>query len=125
MSYKWTSDAVERISAACMTEVKELMKTLPWLISYDNAQISFRVFSQRLENQSELGQGTAATVYIKPGAEPLPEGINEELKRTRNAGIKNPITERDIFRLEIKDHQNLTISLYIQIFAHLKYQAAP
>jgi hypothetical protein len=99
MSHKWTANAVERISVACMKEVKDKMKIYPWLISYDNVNIPFRVFSQRLDNQGEFGNGTAATVYIKPNARLLSEGLNQELKNTRNAGIKTPLTELDIMDL--------------------------
>jgi hypothetical protein len=47
MSHKWTGNAVGRISKQSMDEVVELMQSFPWLISHDNVQIPFRVFSQR------------------------------------------------------------------------------
>ncbi|KIM73719.1 hypothetical protein PILCRDRAFT_92920 [Piloderma croceum F 1598] len=51
MSHKWTGNAVGRISKRSMEEVVELMQHFPWLISHDNVQILFRVFSQRIDNQ--------------------------------------------------------------------------
>ena len=57
MSHKWTSDSIQRISDRCMAEVKGALADdkFPWYISYDNVNIPFRVFSQRLENQGEFG----------------------------------------------------------------------
>jgi len=79
MSHKWTADAVERISAECMAEVRAKIEQYPWLIN-DNINISFRVFSQRLDNQGEFGNGTAATVYIKHDAKMLSENANQNLR---------------------------------------------
>src|SRR6202050_1775704 len=102
MSHKWTGNAVGRISKRAMEEVVKLMQLFPWLISHDNVQIQFRVFSQHLDNQGEFGNGTAATVYIKRNATPLTESVNAELKRTRAAGLLNPLTEIDIIDLADK-----------------------
>ena len=46
-----------------MAEVKNALEDdkFLWYISYDNVNIPFRVFSQRLKNQGEFGNGTAAT----------------------------------------------------------------
>lgn len=96
MSFKWTGNAVDRISKRAMEEVVELMERFPWLISHDNVQIPFRVFSQRLDNKGEFGNGTAATVYIKRNATPLPETANLHLKQHRAEGLLNPLTEIDI-----------------------------
>ena len=65
MSHKWTCNAVGWISKHCMDEVLALLDKYPWLLSYDNVNIPFQVFSQHLDNQGEFGNGTAATVYIK------------------------------------------------------------
>ena len=81
MSHKWTGNAVGRISKQSMEEVVELMQHFPWLISHDNVQIPFRVFSQWLDNQGEFGNGTAATVYIKRNAKPLSNTANDDLKK--------------------------------------------
>ncbi|KAF7985445.1 hypothetical protein HWV62_5185 [Athelia sp. TMB] len=102
MSHKWTGNAVARISSRCMDEVVELIDKFPWLISHDNVQIPFRVFSQRLDNQGEFGNGTAATVYIKRDATPLSETANPDLKAQRAAGLENPLTEYDVFQLSVE-----------------------
>ncbi|KAJ7812306.1 hypothetical protein B0H14DRAFT_3090506 [Mycena olivaceomarginata] len=83
MSNKWTGDAVERISDAAMGEMKQLMDRLPWLLSYDNALLPFKIFSQRIDKKSLLGNGTAATVYIKRSALALPPMANRSLQEFR------------------------------------------
>jgi hypothetical protein len=114
MSHKWTGNAVGRISKQSMEEVVELMQHFPWLISHDNVQIPFRVFSQRLDNQGEFGNGTAATVYIKRNAKPLSDTANDDLKKCRAAGMLNPLTELDI--LDLADRS------FPRIKAHAVYQ---
>jgi len=54
MSHKWTAVSVGRISKACMAEVQQQLDISPWLMSHDNVNIPFRVFSQRLDNQGEF-----------------------------------------------------------------------
>ncbi|KAJ2936354.1 hypothetical protein H1R20_g739, partial [Candolleomyces eurysporus] len=100
MSHKWACDVVEALSAEARNEMLAKMETFPWVCSYDNVNIPFRVFSQRLDNQSELGQGTAATVYIKRDAEKLSEFLNQRLKEKQAEGIKKPLTARDIIKID-------------------------
>jgi len=99
MSHTWTAETVARISKDCMNEVKRKLDVLPWLMSYDNVNIPFRVFSQRLDNQGEFGNGTAATVYVKPGAEPMLPDANARLKQCRAEGMMKPLTELEIMDL--------------------------
>ncbi|KAH6877028.1 hypothetical protein BKA70DRAFT_1127733 [Coprinopsis sp. MPI-PUGE-AT-0042] len=101
MSHKWASNHVKNMSGGAMKEVGERMEQFPWVSSYDNLTIPFRVFSQRLDNQSELGQGTAATVYVMRDAPRFGESINKALKEQRATGQLNPLTSIDIFNLEV------------------------
>src|ERR1700678_4182059 len=114
MSHKWTSNSVARISANCMAEVKEQMALCPWLMSHDNMQMPFRVFSTRLDNQGEFGNGTAATIYVKPNTKLLLESANERLKQKRAEGLRAPITELEIF--------DLADASYPKIQEHSVYQ---
>jgi hypothetical protein len=113
MSHKWTCDAVGRISKQCMDEVLHLMDKFPWLISHNNVNIPFCVFSQRLDNQGEFGNGTAATVYIKRSATPLSSTTNRDLQEHCAAGLKNPLTTLDIL--------DLANESYPRIHTHVKY----
>ncbi|KAF4611552.1 hypothetical protein D9613_004492 [Agrocybe pediades] len=107
MSHKWTSNTVERISANCMAEVTELIRKHVWLISYDNINIPFRVFSQRLDNQGEFGSGTAATVYVKKNVAPLSKEANKGLREQRAKGLENPLTTNDILDLATRSAPRL------------------
>ncbi|KAI5823219.1 hypothetical protein K523DRAFT_344625 [Schizophyllum commune Tattone D] len=92
MSHKWTGNAVDKISQRAMDEVVALMQAnSAWLISHDNVQLPFRVFSQRLDKNTTFGSGTAATVYFKRSATPLASEVNTELKRARAEGLKKPL----------------------------------
>ena len=114
MSHKWTCNAIGKISEKAMDEMNSLKNKYPWTLSYDNINIPFRVFSQRLDNQGEFGNGTAATVYIKRDATPLSLMANRSLQETRAAGMQNPLTALDIF--------DLAVEATPHILSHIKYQ---
>jgi len=99
MSHKWAADHVVRMSGAAMKEVTDAMELYPWLISYDNINIPFRVFSQRLHNKDNFSSGAAATVYIKRHAEALTAETSRELQQCCAWGMKNPLTTLEIFDL--------------------------
>jgi hypothetical protein len=105
MSNKWTGDAVGRISDAAMTELNGLMDRFPWLMSYDNVLLAFKVFSQRVDKKTLLGNGTAATIYIKRSAILLPISANRSLQEYRHEGLRNPLTALEI--LEISELSNV------------------
>ncbi|KAF9231490.1 hypothetical protein BU15DRAFT_90901 [Melanogaster broomeanus] len=107
MSHKWTADHVAKLSAAAMKEVAELMELFPWLISYDNINIPFRVFSQRLDNKDMFGCGVAATVYVKRQAEGLAASVNDNLKESRANGMQNPITPLEIFDISSRSYPHV------------------
>lgn len=113
MSHKWTCDTVERVSNKCLEEVQGMMDKVPAFISYDNMQVPFRVFSQRLDNKDEFGNGTAATVYFNCGAKLLSDGTNERLHEKRALGQRDPLTKLDIMDLAGKSSPHLeTFSEY-------------
>ncbi|KAF8177824.1 hypothetical protein K438DRAFT_1605927 [Mycena galopus ATCC 62051] len=95
MSNKWTGDAVGRISDDSMTTMKRLMDLFPWLLSYDNALIAFRVFAQRVDKKTLHGNSTAATVYIK-------------------RRMANPLDAFDIFEIsEVADEHCFPHTIYL------------
>ncbi|KAK7012455.1 hypothetical protein R3P38DRAFT_3019300, partial [Favolaschia claudopus] len=99
MSNKWTGNAVGRISAQSMAAVRRLMDLYPWLLSYDNLLIAFRVFSQRINKRTLHGNGTGCTVYIRRSAKPLSSTINAALQEMRAQGMANPLDAFDIYEL--------------------------
>jgi hypothetical protein len=114
MSHKWTCDAVDKMSKSAMDAIRSLIQHFPWFLSYDNINIAFRVFSQRLEKNTDFGCGTAGTVYIKPNAKPLSEEANRALKAGRARGLKNPITAAEIIQLRV--------TTYPTIHAHMVHE---
>ncbi|KAF7326135.1 hypothetical protein MKEN_00465000 [Mycena kentingensis (nom. inval.)] len=107
MSHAWINVAVGRMSKMTLDEMRELIRKYPWTLTYDNIVIMFKVFAQRLDNQQKLTNGTAATVYVTPGAKPLPRAANAALKAQRAANLHSPLTRLDIFRLVYKGHARL------------------
>ncbi|KAJ7745180.1 hypothetical protein DFH07DRAFT_749051 [Mycena maculata] len=117
MSNKWTGDAVGRISDATMKELKLLMDKFPWLMSYDNVLLPFKVFSQRVDKKTIKGNGTAGTVYIKRSAVPLSPAANRLLQEFRAEGLRKPLTAFEIFEIsEISEarRQSHTISIVLR-----------
>ena len=102
MSHRWAAEHVARMSQSAMQEVTGLMQIYPWLISYDNINIPFRVFSQRLDNKDSFSSGVAATVYIKRKATALAPGVSKLLHESRCSGMQNPINFLDIFQLSMQ-----------------------
>lgn len=107
MSHKWTANSVGRMSKTAMEEVRLRMDLYPWLLSYDNVQIPFRVFSQRLDNRGEFGNGTAATVYIKRNAVPLPSSANRDFQEQRAIGLEHPLTILEIIDLSMETYPRI------------------
>ncbi|KII86509.1 hypothetical protein PLICRDRAFT_114722 [Plicaturopsis crispa FD-325 SS-3] len=102
MSHKWTCNAVETMSKNAMTEVVNMIQQHPFFISHDNVNIPFRVFSQRLDNKGEFGNGTAATVYVKRNAKQLPKDENRNLQETRAEGLKKPLEILEIMEMDLE-----------------------
>ncbi|KAK7035586.1 hypothetical protein R3P38DRAFT_2771214 [Favolaschia claudopus] len=101
MSNKWTGEAVDRISEEGMKAMKRLMELYPWILSYDNAVVAFRVFSQRIDHKSSQGSGTAATLYLKRSAKALPHGINRAFQEWRREAAQNPLSGVEIFKISL------------------------
>ncbi|KAJ7074429.1 hypothetical protein C8F01DRAFT_1043623 [Mycena amicta] len=107
MSHTWISDAIRRMSKMTLDELRELVKKYPWVLTYDNVVILFKIFSQRLDNLQKLSSGTAGTVYVKPSAIPLPLDANARLKKQRALNLANPIEEMDVWQLAYDNHKLL------------------
>lgn len=118
MSNKWTGDAVGRISAESMSAMKQLMDRFPWLMSYDNALLAFRVFSQRIDSKTLNGNGTAGTVYIRRSAKLLPATVHKALQEMRAIGMAHPLDAFDIFEIaELADERRYPHTLYVVLRA--------
>ncbi|KAI0371405.1 hypothetical protein BV20DRAFT_942425 [Pilatotrama ljubarskyi] len=101
MSHSWSVRAYAGISASAMADLQKVIHFLAWWLAYDNVNFAFRVFAQRLTNQSHFDSGTAGSVFVKPNA-PAPAPISSAaLQEQRRVGRLNPITLADITALEV------------------------
>ena len=99
MSHQWSVRALTKISDNEMENVRKLVQTLPFVITHDNVNIPFRVYSQRLDNQSHFDCGTASTVFFQPDA-PLEHPLcNRTLQDFRAQGRKSPLSITKIYDL--------------------------
>jgi hypothetical protein len=99
MSQKWAYDGIERLSKRVREALLEDIATYPWFGTHDNINIPFRVYEQRLTNQSHFDCGTAATIFvIKDPTAVRPD--NRAFQRQQAIGAKNPIMYMDIMKLE-------------------------
>ncbi|KII93855.1 hypothetical protein PLICRDRAFT_102389 [Plicaturopsis crispa FD-325 SS-3] len=115
MSHKWTSNAVATMSENAMNEVVSMIQKYPFFISHDNINIPFRVFSQRLDNKSEFGNGTAATVYVKRNAQPLPVDANMNLQEIRAEGLKKPLEIAEIVEMDVESAPRIRDRMCYQV----------
>ena len=88
-------------------------------MSYDNDNIPFHVFSQRIDKQSDIGAGSAATMYIKCKAKHLPPSANREIQETLLQEMKNPLTPFYIFDLATQSYPRIQSEMKYQVLQFL------
>ncbi|KAI0744525.1 hypothetical protein C8Q76DRAFT_804787 [Earliella scabrosa] len=100
MSHSWSVRAYAKISREAMELLQRIIVVLAWWLAYDNVNFAFRVFSQRLDNQSHFDSGTTGSVFVKPNA-PQPRPMSSPaLQEQRRKGRLEPITVAEIIELE-------------------------
>lgn len=87
MSTKWTTDCVAELAADSKQELLSLRDNQFWIMSHDNVNIAFKVYSQQVNKQTHFDSGTAATVYVKPTLSccPIVSPRNFESRRLRDS----------------------------------------
>ena len=100
MCMKWTTDCISDIAANARQEFLRIRDNSFWLMSHDNLNIAFQVYSQRLNNQTHFDSGTAAIVYVKPNVEKIHPSLPAMLRNKRAKGLKTPITAVDLISME-------------------------
>lgn len=70
MSHQWSVCALKTISQNEMEVIHNWVHQFPFVITHDNVNIPFRIYIQRIDNQSHLNCGTASTVFFQPNAPP-------------------------------------------------------
>lgn len=99
MSQKWSYSGIQLLSEKARKAMTEDIAEYPWFGIHDNVNIAFKVYEQRLKNQSHFDSGTAGTiVVIKDPACIPPDYIASRLKLLE--GVNNPISFKDIIELD-------------------------
>ena len=106
MSQKWSYNGIQTLSEKARKAMTEDMSKYPWFGMHDNVNIAFKIYEQRLNNQSHFDSGTAGTIIIiKDPACIAPNYADSRIKFTE--GVSNPITFKDIIELESKASERL------------------
>ncbi|GJE93029.1 hypothetical protein PsYK624_091880 [Phanerochaete sordida] len=102
MSNIWGIRAYKKISQDRMKEARRAVRSYPYRLGYDNLNIPFVSYSQRMDNKSHFDSGTTGSVFYKPYAPPEPPLVLMGLQEARIAGRKNPISLDDIITLDLE-----------------------
>jgi hypothetical protein len=99
MSQKTAYRCINDLSVAARQSLLRDIEKYPWIGSYDNINLGFKVYEQRLSNRDHFDSGTAATIIvIKDPMCKAPDPFDTREKLTE--GSKTPITIREIMLLE-------------------------
>ena len=99
MSQKTAYRCVNDLSVAAHQSLLRDIKKYPWIGSYDNINLGFKVYEQRLSNHDCFDSGTAAMIIvIKDPLCKAPNPFDAQEKLTE--GSKNPMMIRQIMLLK-------------------------
>lgn len=99
MSQKWSYDGIQALSERAHKAMAEDIAKHPWFGIHDNVNIAFKVYEQRVNNQSHFDSGTAGTIIVIKDPKCVAPDYAASRVRFIN-GVNNPITFRDILQLE-------------------------
>ena len=119
MSMKWTTESVGSLAASATKDMLALRDNCFWLMSHNNLNLAFQVYSQRINNQTHFDSGTAGTVYFKKNEEPLSPDLAKILRAKRAEGLKTSITAQDLVLMEMKALKKLEPYLFHEILQAL------
>ncbi len=101
MSQKWAYDGIDSLAEQARESLIRDLAIYEFHGSYDNMNVPFKVYEQRLSNQSHFDSGTAATIFIvKDQSIPLP--TSQSVREKFAAGAKTPLSFKDIIKLELQ-----------------------
>ncbi|KAI0359022.1 hypothetical protein OH77DRAFT_1493969 [Trametes cingulata] len=107
MSSKWTTDAVEKLSKEELDELEQVIQQYASILTWDNINILFRVFSQHMEKKGALGCGTAAMVFVKKSAPQQPLYLVKDVQEQRAWGLEHPLGVLDILDLHEQSAEHI------------------
>ena len=101
MSQKWSYRGIQTLSKSGHEAMAEDIAIYPWFGIHDNVNIAFKVYEQRLNNQSHFNSGTAGTIIVIKDPACIPPDYSASRLRFLE-GVNNPISFKDIVQLEVK-----------------------
>lgn len=120
MSQKWAFDGIDTLAKHANAELKRQIheQKLLFFFSHDNINRQFRVFEQRIDQQTTFESGTASTIYLVPGSENKVLD-NRGLQEQRKIGRANPITARDIIKLSMPGAERVAAQMKHRVLRFL------
>src|ERR1700722_4928595 len=114
MSQKWSHSGIETLSCAARSSRATDISVYPFIGAYDNINLPFKVYEQRLSNQKHFDSGTVGTIIVlKDPTCVRPNFYTTQAKLAE--GMKNPITFLDILDLDISTHPRLESQFRYQL----------
>ncbi|KAF8240041.1 hypothetical protein L208DRAFT_1374469 [Tricholoma matsutake] len=81
------------------TTLLDDIQCFPWFGCHNNVNLAFKVYEQRLSNQSHFDSGTAGTILVIEDPDAVHPN-NQAFQQQRALGAGNPITYKDIIKFE-------------------------
>ena len=117
MSQKWSYAAIKDLSERVRRSLHENIQKYPWYGTHDNINLPFRVYEQRLDNQSHFDSGTAATILVLK--DPAVIRPDAQAFRQHIAATNTRITFKDILKLDQKAGPNISARLTSHVLSFL------
>ncbi|KAF8222270.1 hypothetical protein L208DRAFT_1524744 [Tricholoma matsutake] len=122
MSQKWAYRAIKFLSKQIHVTLLDNIEYYPWFGCHDNINLPFKVYEQRLSNQSHFDSGTAATILVIKDPRAI-QPDNQVFQQQRVLGAANPIAYKDVVKLEHDASPHLKAYAVHQVLMYL--MAAP
>lgn len=118
MSQKWAYRAIKSLSEQIHITLLDDIKHYPWFGCHNNLNLPLKVYEQRISNQSHFDSGTAATIFVIKDPNAI-RPDNRAFQQQRVLGAANPITYKDIIKLEHEASPRLKACAVHQILMYL------
>lgn len=113
MSSTWVSRNIEQAAQHSMLQLLNEKDPHVLVMSHDNVNIPYQVYSQRLNNKSHFDSGTAATVFVQPGRMQITKDVARALRLRRHTQQHATITA-----LEISEREEQASARLVPYFMH-------
>jgi hypothetical protein len=117
MSQKWAYAAIRDLSDSVRRTLHENIQKYPWYGTHDNLNLPFRVYEQRLNNQSHFDSGTAATIIVLK--DPAAIRPDAHAYRQHKTAVNTRISFKDILKLDQKAGAKISARLVSHVLSFL------